>query len=168
MLKSSQNSRNCSPHKLGSVVGDDGIGYPKLVDYVSEEGGVFPRPDLREWLGFNPLCKLVHRHEQEGAAPRRLFEWPDQVQSPNCERSGDGFGLQGLRWHLGLSHIVLAAFTSANNLLSIGHGRGPIEFLSEHLADQETWGRVVSTCPPIYLGEQLSSFSERDALLLDP
>jgi hypothetical protein len=61
-----------------------------------------------------------------GAAPGHLYERPDKVQSPDRKGPSDGYGLEGLCRHVGLSRIVLAAFSSANNLLGVGHGRGPV------------------------------------------
>lgn len=74
-----------------------------------------------------PLCELVYCHEQVVVAPRQLFEKPDQVQFSNCKRPSDGYGLEGLRRHVGLACIVPAALTSVNDLLGVGHDRGPIE-----------------------------------------
>jgi hypothetical protein len=133
--------------ELGSVVGYDGVGYPEPVDDASEESSGFRRPNLHDRLGPDPLRELVHRHEQVGATPRRLFERPNQVQSPDRE-CPDGYGLEGLRRHVGLPCIVLASFTGANDLLDIDHDRGPVEFLSKRLANQGPQGRVVSACSP--------------------
>jgi hypothetical protein len=64
-------------------------------------------------------------------------------------------------------HVVLAAFTSPDDLLSVGHGCGPIEALLERFADEGSWGRVGPACSSVHFNEQQSSFLERDTLLLD-
>jgi hypothetical protein len=47
-----------------------------------------------------------------------------------------------------LSHVVLAALTSLNDLLGVGHGCGPIEALPERLADEGVWVAWCSHVPP--------------------
>ena len=66
--------------ELCAVVRDDGVWYSKAMDDVEEEQHSLLGFDRGYWLSFNPFCKLVYGDKQVGEAPRRLFEWPNQVQ----------------------------------------------------------------------------------------
>lgn len=66
-----------------------------------------------------------------------------------------------------LLRIVLAAFTSPDDLFSVGHGRGPIEALHEHFADEGAWGHVVPTGSSMYISKYMLPFLEHDAPLPD-
>lgn len=67
------------PCKLGSIVGDDGVGHPKMVDDVAEESGGLRRCELGNWSGLDPFGELIHHHKQVGAAARCFLDGPDQV-----------------------------------------------------------------------------------------
>jgi hypothetical protein len=67
-----------------------------------------------------------------------------------------------------LPYIVLSAFTSLDNLLGIGHSHGLVETLHVRLSNKGPWGHVLPTRSNVYVSEQLSSFLDWDASLLDP
>lgn len=119
--------------ELNSIIGDDGVGYPEPINNVAEECDSLRRLELGDGFGLDPLGEFVDNNEQVGEASEHLLEGPDQVQPPNRKWLGDGYGLKGLSQHMCLSRVVLAAFTSLDDLLGVGHGCGPIETLPEPL-----------------------------------
>ena len=75
--------------ELRAVVHNDGVRYSKAMDDVEEEQHGLLGFDHRDWSSFYPLCKLAYGDKQVGVAPRRLFEWSNQIESPDYERPGD-------------------------------------------------------------------------------
>lgn len=78
---------------MGAIIGDDGVGHPKLVDDVAEGGCGLRRHEFGNWPGLNPLVELINYHKQVAAALGRFLEGPDQVQPPNHEWPSDGDGV---------------------------------------------------------------------------
>ena len=66
------------------------------MDDVEEELYGLLRFDRGNRSSFYPLYKLVYGDKQVGVGPRCLFEWSNQIESPNCERPGDGDHLECL------------------------------------------------------------------------
>jgi hypothetical protein len=126
------------PSKLGPVVDNDGVRYPEAVDVVAEENSGFRRFEFSNWCGLDPFGEFIHRHEEVGVTPERLFERLDQVQSPYHKWPRDMDGLEGLGRHLCLSRLVLATFISADDPLGVLHGGGPVESLPERFFDQRS------------------------------
>jgi hypothetical protein len=99
--------------KLGTIVHDDTVGNPKVVDDVGEKEHSLLGPDAGDRAGLDPLGEFVDGNEQVGEAAGCPFQRSDKVKPPNGERPRDGNGLQGMCWKMRLSRIVLATFTGA-------------------------------------------------------
>ena len=82
--------------ELRAIVGDDGVRYSKAMGNVEEEQHRLLEFDRGYWSSFNPFCKLVYGDKQMGEAPGRLFEWPNQIEPPDCEGPRDGDHLKCL------------------------------------------------------------------------
>lgn len=67
-----------------------------------------------------------------------------------------------------LSHVVLAALTSPDNLLDIHHGDQLVKTLPEGLPDEGSRRCVVPARPTMYVREQLLSLFNGDAFMLEP
>ena len=52
--------------------------------------------DRGDWSSFYPFGKLVNGDKQVGVAPGCLFEWSNQIESPDCKWLGDGDHLERL------------------------------------------------------------------------
>lgn len=61
------------PGELSSLVGDDGVRYPKPMDNTKDELGRFLGANFCDQPGFNPLCELVDGDEQVSTAPGCFF-----------------------------------------------------------------------------------------------
>jgi len=66
------------------------------MDDVEEEQYGLLGFDRENRSSFYPLCKLVYGDKQVGVAPGRLFEWSNQIKSPDYEWLGDGDRLECL------------------------------------------------------------------------
>ena len=66
------------------------------MDDVEEEQHNLLRFDQGDWPSFYPLCELVYGDKQVGVAPGCLFEWCNQIESPDYEWPGDGDRLERL------------------------------------------------------------------------
>ena len=66
------------------------------MDDVKEEQHGMLGLDHGDRSSFYPLCKLVYGDKQVGVAPGRLFEWSNQIESPDYEWPGDGDRLECL------------------------------------------------------------------------
>ena len=82
--------------ELRTIVCDDGVQNSKAMDDVEKEQHGLLGFDRRDQPSFYPLYKLVYGDKQVGVAPGRLFEWSNQIESPNGERPGDGDRLECL------------------------------------------------------------------------
>ena len=67
-----------------------------------------------------------------------------------------------------MSSIVLAPFTGAYDLLSIGYCSGPVEALSECVPNQGSRCGVVTADPTVDIAQQKLPLFDRDAELQDP
>ena len=110
--------------------------------------------DLGNRSSFYPLCKLIYGDKQVGVAPRRLFEWSNQIEYLDYERPGDGDHLECLGREVSLSSIVLAPFAGAYDLLSIGYCSGLVEALSECIPNQGSRRGVVTADPTMDIVQQ--------------
>ena len=88
-----------------------------------------------------------------GEAPRRLFEWPNQVEPPDHEGPRDGDHLEHLGWKVNLPSVVLTPFAGAYDLLDVGYRGGPIEALSECVSNQGPWHGMVTTDPTVDIAQ---------------
>ena len=84
-----------------------------------------------------------------GEASGCLFEWPNQIKSPDREGPRDGDHLERLGWKVNLPSVVLTPFVGAYNLLSVGYCVGPVEALSECVSNQSSWCGVVTVDPAV-------------------
>jgi len=66
------------------------------MDDVEEEQHGLLIFDQEDRPSFYLFCNLVNGDKQVGVAPRRLFEWSNQIKSLDYERSGDGDRLECL------------------------------------------------------------------------
>ena len=84
-----------------------------------------------------------------GEALGRLFEWPNQVEPPDCEGPRDGDHLERLGREVSLPSVVLAPFAGAYDLLSVGYCSGLVEALSECVSNQSSWCGMVTADPAV-------------------
>jgi hypothetical protein len=99
--------------KLGAIVHNDTVGNPKAVDDVGEKEHSLLEPDAGDRAGLDPLGEFVNGNEQVGETASGPFQGSDKVEPANGKWPCDGNGLQGMRWKMGLSRIVLATFAGA-------------------------------------------------------
>ena len=84
------------PSELRAVVRNDGVWDSEAMDDVKEEQHGLLGFDCGNRLSFHPLCKLVYGDKQVGVALGCLFEWSNQIESPDCERPGNRDRLEHL------------------------------------------------------------------------
>ena len=82
--------------ELHVVVDDDDVGYPKSVDYVSEEEDGLLGANIRDGSSLDPFRELVDSHQQMGIPPCRPLEGTLEVEAPYHKRPRDGNHLQGV------------------------------------------------------------------------
>ena len=82
--------------ELHAIVLDDGVWDSKAMDDVEEEQHGLLRFDHGDRPSFYPLGKLVYGDKQVSVAPGRLFEWSNQIVSPDYKQPGDGDSLEHL------------------------------------------------------------------------
>jgi hypothetical protein len=99
--------------ELGAIVRDDTVGDPKAMNNIGEEEHNLLGPDAGDRAGLDPLGEFVDCDKQVGEAASCPFQGSDKVEPPNGKRPCDGDSLQGMCQKMGLSHIVLTAFTGA-------------------------------------------------------
>ena len=100
-----------------------------------------------------------------GEAPRRLFEWSNQVEPPDREGPCDGDLLERLGREVNLPSIVLTPFTGAYNLLGVGYCGGPVEALSECISNQGSRRGMVTADPTVDITQQVLPLLDGDAAL---
>ena len=76
--------------ELHAVVHDNGVWDSKAMDDVKEEQHGLLELDHGDRSSLYPLGKLVYGDKQVSLAPGHLFEWSNQIESPDYERPGDG------------------------------------------------------------------------------
>jgi hypothetical protein len=76
--------------ELCAVIGDDDVGYPKSVDYVSEEEDRLLGADICDGSSLDPFGKLVNGYQQMGVPSRCPLERAHEVEAPHRERPSDG------------------------------------------------------------------------------
>jgi hypothetical protein len=81
-------------------------------------------------------------------APGCLLQGTDEVQTPYCKRSGDGYCLQGLSGQVRLSRVELTPLARAYNPSGVGHRGRPVETLSEGVSHKGSRCCVVTASPP--------------------
>ena len=123
------------------------------------------RLDHGDRPSFNPFCELVYSDKQVGVAPGCLFERPNQVKPLDREGPRDGDHLECLGWEVSLSSVVLAPFTGAYDLLSIGYCSGPVEALSKCVSNQGSRRGMVTTDPTVDIAQQKLSLFDEDTEL---
>ena len=64
--------------------------------------------------------------------------------------------------------IELAAFAGSHDPCGIGDFGWPVETLSEHVAHEGAWRRMMATNSGVDVSKQLPALGGRDASLLDP
>ena len=82
--------------ELCVIVRDDGVRYSKAMDDVEEEQHSLLGLDHGDRSRFVPFCKLVYGDKQVSVALGHLFEWSNQIESPDYEWPGDGDRLERL------------------------------------------------------------------------
>ena len=100
-----------------------------------------------------------------GEAPRRLFEWPNQVEPLDREGPRDGDHLECLGREVSLPSVVLTPFAGAYNLLGIGYYGGPVEALLECVSNQGPWRGMVTADSTVDIAQQKFSLFARDTEL---
>ena len=103
-----------------------------------------------------------------GEAPGCLFEWPNQVEPPDCEGPRDGDHLECLGWEVSLPCVVLTPFAGAYDLLGIGYCSGPVEALLECIPNQGSRHGMVTVDPTMDIAQQKLPLFDGDAELQDP
>ena len=89
-----------------------------------------------------------------GEAPRRFFEWPNQVKPLDREGPRDRDHLDRLGRKVNLPSVVLTPFAGAYNLLGVGYCGGPVEALSERVPNQGSRRGVVTADPTVDIAQQ--------------
>jgi len=67
-----------------------------------------------------------------------------------------------------LTGVELAAFACSHDLCGIGDRGWPVETLSECVAHEGTWRRMMATYSGVDVLKQLPTLGDRDASLQDP
>jgi hypothetical protein len=151
------------PRKLGTVVGDDCVGYGEVIDDVGEERDRLLGADRDDGSGLDPVRELVDCYEKVAKALGRLSEWAHHVEVPDGERPRDGDCLQCLRQEMSLSGVELAPFTAPHDVLRVGYRRGPVETLLKSFPDKGPWTGVVTASAGMYFLQQLTALIPEDA-----
>ena len=76
--------------ELDSIIGDDDVGYSKLVDYVGEEKDGLLGANVRDRSSLDPFGEFVDGHQHMGIPTCRFLEGTHKVEAPYHERLGDG------------------------------------------------------------------------------
>jgi hypothetical protein len=92
-------------------VGDDPIGYTKVMFDVPDELYRFFRRYFRNRSDFNPLCEFVDGYQYMFVAARGGKERSYIVETPHSEGPRWRDGMQGLSWQVLLFGKELASFT---------------------------------------------------------
>jgi hypothetical protein len=71
--------------ELGTIVGDNDVGYPESMDYVGEEEDSLFGVDVRDWSSLDSFGELVDGHQQMGVSTRCLLERTHEIEAPYCE-----------------------------------------------------------------------------------
>jgi len=70
--------------ELRAIVHDDGVWDSKAMDDVEQEWHGLLGFDHGDRPSFYPLCKLFYGDKKVGVVPWCLFEWSNQIESPEC------------------------------------------------------------------------------------
>jgi hypothetical protein len=132
-------------------VGDDPIGHAKAMCDVSDEFYRFFRRYFRNWSDLNPLGEIVDDHQYMYVAARGATKRSYSVETPHSEGPRRRDGAQGLSWQVLLFGKELASFAPLDEVLSVSHGRGPVESRSVCLADQVSACRVAAALATVNL-----------------
>ena len=89
-----------------------------------------------------------------GVAPECLLERPNQIEPLDHEGPHDGDHLECLGREVSLPSIVLASFTGAYDLLSIGYCSRLVEALSECVPNQGSRHGMVTANPTVDITQQ--------------
>jgi hypothetical protein len=79
--------------KLGAIIRDDTVGYPKAVDDIGEKEHSLFGPNTGDGASLDPLGEFVNGDEQVGEAAGCSFQRFDKITPPNGKRPRDGNGL---------------------------------------------------------------------------
>ena len=103
-----------------------------------------------------------------GDAPRRLFEWPNQIEPLDREGPQDGDHLECLGREVSLPRVVLTPFVGAYDLLGIGYCSGLVKALSKCVSNQGPRCGMVTVDPTVDVAQQKSSLFTGDTELKYP
>jgi len=95
--------------ELCVVDGDDDVGYPKPVEYVSEEEDSLLGANVCDGSSFDPLRELVDGYQQMGISTCCPLEGAYEVEAPYREWPNDGNHLQSMSRVVGLFGIKLTS-----------------------------------------------------------
>jgi len=76
--------------ELCAVISDDDVGYPKSVDFVSEEEDHLFRADVCDGSSLDPFGKLVDGYKQMGVPSCCPLERTHEVEAPHRKWPSDG------------------------------------------------------------------------------
>ena len=82
-----------------------------------------------------------------GEGPKRLFEWPNQIEPADHEGPCDGDHLECLGREVSLPSVVLTPFAGAYDLLNVGNCSGLVKALSEYISNQGPQCSMVAADP---------------------
>ena len=117
--------------ELCTIVGDDDVGYLKLVDYVGEEEDSLLGANVCDGSSLDPLGELVDGHQQMGVPSCCLLESAHEVEAPHRKWPSDGDHLQCVSGEVGLLGVELTPVVWTNKLDGNSYGHWPVEALSE-------------------------------------
>ena len=73
--------------------------------------------------------------------------WPNEVQSPHCEKPCEGDGLQSVSREVRLPGVELATLAGPYDVGSIGDRGRQIKALTKRITHEGAWCRVMATYP---------------------
>jgi hypothetical protein len=123
------------PGELGVVVDDDRVGDPKVEDYVLDKAYRLFGANFGHETSLKSLSELVDRDKQVGEAPRRFFEWSQEVRAPQGKGPCNGDGLELLGWCVDLPRKVFTPFARPHKMNCVIEDRRPTKTLPEGFTD---------------------------------
>jgi hypothetical protein len=75
---------------------------------------------------------------------------------PHSKRPCDGDRLEGVSWEVSFAGVKLAPFAGAHDLAGISNRGGPIEALTECVAHEGVWRRVLAAHARVNVSKELT------------
>ena len=114
--------------KLKFVVWDEGMRNPKLSDNVlpHKPFGIYV-PNVRQWLSFNPLGKVISANQKSSPVSYYFGEGPHNVQTPLSKRPTTRQRIKNAPWLMNVRSKSLTLITLLHVFLCFPlHIRSPI------------------------------------------